>query len=72
MKRQHYFFKLIPLRRTFPADIRPDEAALMEKPGAAGCLPKARCSFPERHSAWESWKLSMKPRLAASANEIHL
>jgi hypothetical protein len=29
MEKQHYFFKLIPPRQTFPADITADEAALM-------------------------------------------
>jgi hypothetical protein len=31
METQHYFFKLIPPRPTFPADITSDEAALMER-----------------------------------------
>lgn len=31
MEKQHYFFKLIPPRSTFPADITPDEAALMQR-----------------------------------------
>jgi len=30
MEKQHYFFKLIPPRPGFPADITPNEAALME------------------------------------------
>lgn len=31
MPRQHYFFKLIPPRATFPADITAEEAALMQR-----------------------------------------
>ena len=31
MRKQHYFFKLIPPRPSFPGDITPDEAALMER-----------------------------------------
>ena len=31
MAKQTYFFKLIPPRSTFPADITPDEAGLMEQ-----------------------------------------
>ena len=31
MAKQHYFFKLIPPRTTFPGDITPDEAALMKR-----------------------------------------
>jgi len=31
MEKRHFFFKLIPLRPTFPADITPDEAALMQR-----------------------------------------
>jgi len=30
MDKQHYFFRLIPPRPTFPADITPEEAALMK------------------------------------------
>lgn len=31
MEKQHYFFKLIPPRPSFPGDITPDESALMER-----------------------------------------
>jgi len=31
MGKQHFFFKLIPPRPSFPGDITPDEAALMER-----------------------------------------
>jgi uncharacterized protein YciI len=31
MEKQHFFFKLIPPRPTFPADITPAEGALMER-----------------------------------------
>jgi uncharacterized protein YciI len=31
MEKQYYFFKLIPPRATFPSDITPDEAALMDR-----------------------------------------
>jgi uncharacterized protein len=31
MEKQHFFFNLIPPRPTFPADITPDEAALMQR-----------------------------------------
>jgi uncharacterized protein YciI len=31
MKREHFFFKLIPPRPTFIADMTPDELALMEE-----------------------------------------
>jgi uncharacterized protein YciI len=31
MEKQYFFFKLIPPRPTFPADITPDEAALMQR-----------------------------------------
>jgi len=31
MAKQHYFFKLIPPRPTFPLDITPDETRLMEE-----------------------------------------
>jgi uncharacterized protein len=31
MEKQHFFFKLIPPRPTFPADITSDEAALMQR-----------------------------------------
>jgi uncharacterized protein len=31
MAKQHYFFKLIPPRATFPSDITPEEARLMEE-----------------------------------------
>jgi uncharacterized protein YciI len=34
MAKQTYFFKLIPPRSTFPADITSEEAALMEQHGA--------------------------------------
>ncbi|MDR3775088.1 MAG: YciI family protein [Terracidiphilus sp.] len=30
MEKQYFFFKLIPPRPTFPADITPEEAALMQ------------------------------------------
>jgi uncharacterized protein YciI len=30
MDKQHYYFKLIPPRPTFPRDITPEEAALMD------------------------------------------
>jgi len=33
MDKQHFFFKLIPPRTTFPADITPEEAALMGQHG---------------------------------------
>ncbi len=33
MEKHYLFFKLIPPRPTFPADITPDEAALMERHG---------------------------------------
>ncbi|HXR39684.1 MAG TPA: YciI family protein [Terracidiphilus sp.] len=33
MEKQHYFFRLIPPRPTFPADITANEAALMERHG---------------------------------------
>jgi hypothetical protein len=31
MQKEHFSFKLIPPRPTFPADITPDEAALMQQ-----------------------------------------
>ncbi len=31
MEKQHFFFKLIPPRPTFPADITAEEAALMQR-----------------------------------------
>ena len=34
MSKQHYYFKLIPPRTTFPQDITGEEKALMEEHGA--------------------------------------
>jgi uncharacterized protein YciI len=34
MNKQHFFFKLLPPRATFPKDITPEESALMAQHGA--------------------------------------
>ena len=34
MAKQHFFFKLIPPRASFPGDITPEESALMAQHGA--------------------------------------
>jgi hypothetical protein len=62
MTKQHYFFKLIPPRPTFPHDMTDDERRLMDEHGAQRQV-RGRCRIqnPKPKILNSDWRPETKP-----------
>ena len=78
MDKQHYYFKLIPPRPSFPQDMTSEERALMEKHSAyfrqhfdlGKLLLYGPVMALRERSVWESWRSPTRRKLGGSAKMI--